>query len=103
MVNISNNFLTKQTLEDKCVCGELDNMLHIYSCEKLNKDELIVSYEQIYTGTLTQQIKVFERFKKGFENRENIKNEKLYLKFETIKNKYPHEILQCDPLFSLLL
>ena len=50
MVNISNNFPTKQKLVDKC--------------EKLNKDELIVSYEQIYKGTLTQQIKDIKRVSK---------------------------------------
>ena len=63
-MNISNNFPTKQKLVDKCGCGELDNMEHIYSCEKLNKDELIVSYEQIYKGTLTQQIKDIKRVSK---------------------------------------
>ena len=84
-MNISNNFPTKQKLVDKCVGGELENMKHIYRCEELNKGELIDSYEQIYTGTLTQQIKVYERFKKSFENREIMKNENMESDISNLK------------------
>ena len=45
MTDIPNNFGKK---EEKCVCGTLETMSHIYSCESLNQTKKGIHYNQIY-------------------------------------------------------
>ena len=58
-----------------CVCGETEDMSHIYNCEMLNTNEPNLSYETIYTGNMKQQIEVFKVFKQNLDQRELIKNQ----------------------------
>ena len=59
MVEIGDNFGEVE----KCHCGIKENMLHIYNCEYLNKNEIETSYENIHNGNRFEQIKVFRRLK----------------------------------------
>ena len=101
MVNISYNFPKQQQIE-KCVCGEIENMEHIYLCEILNRDKIKMTYNLIYNGTLKQQVEVYKRFERSFENRQTIKaNSKD--ENEIYKETKPHEIPKRDPLSSVSL
>ena len=70
MIDIPYNFpkSEKQTL---CVCGENEDMQHIYNCEILNKEKQEkLPYEKIYNGNLKQQIDIFKIIKQNLEHRE---------------------------------
>ena len=79
MTAIPHNFGQK---EEKCICGEIEDMLHIYNCEIINAIKPELSYEKIYNGNLKSQIEVFRRIEKNLEIRQEI----------IIRNKSP-----CDP------
>ena len=85
MVNIPANFGSKS----QCICGENEKMQHIYSCENLNYEKEEVNFEKIYSGTLTEQIKILKRFRNNMEKR---------TKLETI---IPCDRIS-DPLISAL-
>ena len=77
-------------------------MEHIYLCEILNRDKIKMTYNLIYNGTLKQQVEVYKRFEKSFENRQTIKaNSKD--ENEIYKETKPHEIPKRDPLSSVSL
>ena len=40
MVNIPSNFTAREKNYSKCICGEKENMEHIYVCENLNSENL---------------------------------------------------------------
>ena len=70
MIDIPYNFprSEKRTL---CVCGEKEDMQHIYNCELLNKEKQEkLPYDRIYNGNLKQQIEIFKIFKQNLEHRE---------------------------------
>ena len=69
MVRIPNNFGKK---EEKCKCGEIENMSHIYYCETLNKSEPKISYDKIFNGNLENKIEIFRRFVNNLERRNEI-------------------------------
>ena len=79
MTAIPYNFGQK---EEKCICGEIEDMQHIYNCEIINAIKPELSYEKIYNGNLKSQIEVFRRIEKNLEIRQEI----------IIRNKSP-----CDP------
>ena len=58
MTKIPINFGNK---EAKCICGEEENMLHIYSCKLINEIIPSINYNKIYNGNLNTQIEVFRR------------------------------------------
>ena len=60
-------------MNNKCFCGELETMLHIYNCEVYNTQEK-VPYEKIFNGSLNQQIEIFQQFEVNLKERENFKN-----------------------------
>ena len=66
MINIPSNF----GKEAKCICGEIENMLHIYNCRKLNKGENLINFEKIYNGKLTEQVTILKKFRNNMEVRE---------------------------------
>ena len=94
MVNISNNFL-KSDIKEKCSCGKIEDMQHIYECEQLNTNSMDKSlkYEKIYNGNISDQIKVFRKMKINLEKEEHIR------KPETPCD--PDEI-RCIPSFVVL-
>ena len=73
MVNIPSNFPKSESI-DKCVCGEILKMEHSYECKVINNEENETPYEKIYTGNLSDQIKVFRNMEKSLANREKYAN-----------------------------
>ena len=71
MVEISTNFPTKYT-NNRCECGEIEEMVHIYNCEMFVK--LPIPYEKIYNGNIQEQIEVFKKFEEKMSEREKLKN-----------------------------
>ena len=69
MTAIPHNFGQK---EEKCICGEIEDMLHIYNCEIINAINPEMSYEKIYNGNLKSQIEVFRRIEKNLKMRQEI-------------------------------
>ena len=62
--------------EEKCVCGALESMQHIYYCEILNQKKPELSYDLIFNGNLKSQIEIFRKFTKNLETREELKSKK---------------------------
>ena len=54
MVDIPNNFSNKE-LKEKCFCGEIEEMEHLYECEILGNNSEI-SYDKIYSNNVKDQI-----------------------------------------------
>ena len=75
MVWIPANFPKPKT-EYKCICGQKEDMTHIYNCKILNNGlETKLDYQKIYTGTITEQIEIFRQFEKNMDIRETLLNE----------------------------
>ena len=64
IIDIPQNFPGKN-IHNKCVCGETEEMIHIYNCERLEKSETNLPYEKIFNGNMKQQIEVFNIFKEN--------------------------------------
>ena len=78
MINIENNFRGK--MEKKtCICGEYEDMNHIYSCK----------IKMIFGNDVKQMKIISERFRKNFEEKDLEK-----------RNILPR-ILKVDPLYSI--
>ena len=87
MTNIPANF--PNLLEsDKCLCGEKEDMKHIYYCKMLNENQqkIYQPFENIFRGEIRQQIDVYKMFEVNLEKREKI-------------TKPPCDLR--DPLFSV--
>ena len=87
MIKIENNFHGKRN-KTTCICGELEDMKHIYSCKIYNienEDELY--YENIFGDDLKKMKKIYEKFKINFEKRGN-------------ENNLPRILDKVDPLYS---
>ena len=63
MINIPSNFISREKNENKCVCGNKEEMKHIYECTNLNMKKVEVRYEKIFNGTITEQKQILQRFK----------------------------------------
>jgi len=63
MTNIPENFKTKMEV-NKCVCGQTEQMAHIYECINLNNKKVTMKYENIYTDNVENLKIVFKRFRK---------------------------------------
>ena len=74
MINIPANFGG----ESKCICGQKEENKHIYTCNKINEEKEKVEFEKVFNGTLTEQVKILERFRKNMEIR--AKNEEKEIK-----------------------
>ena len=69
MVNIPANFSSKD--ETKCICGEKEDLSHIYECIKLNnKKQQFIPYEKIHNGNLLEQISVYKKVSENLKTRE---------------------------------
>ena len=89
MTNIPANFRSNMGTR-KCVCGQNEQMTHIYECKYLNNKKITMNYENIYKDNVENMKIVFKRFRKNMEKRE--KNQ--------IKKLESHETLT-GPLFSV--
>ena len=80
-----------------CVCGEIENLKHIYQCKVWSENENENSiYENIFTDEISEQIKVNTKFQKNHQRQERHK-------LETKNNEEvkPHVVQIRDPLSSL--
>ena len=68
MINIPSNFGSVS----KCVCGQNEDMKHIYNCEKLNQEKESFKFEKIFTGSLKEQVEIMKRFRNNIEIRNKI-------------------------------
>ena len=94
MVEIKENF-RKGKQAEKCACGLLESMKHIYTCTFYNKEHKIeIEYEEIFKENVQKQLKVSKIFYQKFEER--VKH-----KIAIEQTDIPHVIQLCDPL-SLL-
>ena len=85
MVEIGNNF----GKNENCVmCQTKEDMIHIYSCEYLNKQEIKIEFSKIYEGNLFEKIEVLRRFNDNMKKRNEEKS----------KFKKPPCDPFCDPL-----
>ena len=91
MTNIESNFTSEEKNESVCICGERDNMKHIFICEQLNKEQPTEEYEQIYGENLIKMKYVLNRFNENLNQREKLE------KIERIDKQNHQEILVCDP------
>ena len=67
MVNIKSNFKQKNEIQ-MCICGQIENMEHIWNCEKLSSDKNEKrNYQKIFNGNIKEQIQIFEEFTKKLE------------------------------------
>ena len=89
MIKIPANFPQNKKIQSKC--GELENMENVYKYELFNdgnNDEEKLEYGKIYSGNISEQIKVFRNMKKCLEKRSE---------FENMKSDNEEEELPCDP------
>ena len=75
--------------DEKCVCCKIETMPHIYNCECLNEKKSKIKYDEIYNGTLINQIEIFRRMEENLAKRQKIK----------LKNDIPCDL--SDPLDCL--
>ena len=88
MIPIGYNFPNKMS-ENICICGNIENMVHIYTCKKLSGEKEEKSFENIYKDCVKNMKIVLKRFESNFEKRQQIKSEE----------NAPHGIpAQVDPL-----
>ena len=101
MINIPANFSSSK-IHFKCVCGEKEDMNHIYECKMLNRDEPLTEYSSIYTNNIDLIKVVHKRFEQNIEKREQImeKNEKKIEQKEKEKLS-PPVIHTSDPLYAV--
>ena len=79
MTNIPSNFKSEKENTTTCICGEKENMIHIYNCEKLNTEKPREKYENIFGDNVKMIKYVLQRFS------ENLKEREKYLKKELSK------------------
>jgi hypothetical protein len=91
MVNdIPANFSSKKENTAKCICGESEDMEHVYNCKYLNIEEPAEEYLKIFSGNTREQRTVLQRFEENLSIREKKKEES------------SHVILLSDPPSSVL-
>ena len=74
MLKIPVNF--SSNCEEKCICGEKEEMSHIYECKILcENEEPTIPYTKIYNGNLKEQIMVYQKFSKNMKIREQKKEQ----------------------------
>ena len=65
MINIEHNFPQKDKIEKQCICKEVQN---IYSCKKINNEDMTISYENIFGKDIWKMKMVYRRFKITWKN-----------------------------------
>ena len=86
MIQIESNFPEKEEIKP-CICGEQMKMKHIYTCKNLNKENVIIEFEEIFRENVKNQKIISKRFRKSFEN------------WKKLEIKSYHGILNSDPLY----
>ena len=68
MTQIPANFSSKN--EYYCICGQKENMEHVYICENFNNEESYIEYEKIYEGNVKNMKSIVKRFEEAMKKRE---------------------------------
>ena len=72
---MSENFPVRE-MPSICHCGTTETMSHTYYCEKSNNGkQQSLKYEVIFTGKISDQILIFEKFEENLEKREKMNEE----------------------------
>ena len=71
MIDIPSNF-PNTNVKPICICGQTENLIHIYNCKLLGKTKKEEFFEKIFTGSIRQQLKVFNQLEENLEKREQI-------------------------------
>ena len=91
VINIPDNYSSKQKVIYKCKCGNIEDMKHVYMCQILNPEKSLTEYEEVYSENIHSIKEVYRRFQNNLNERERQLN----------KNKeFSHAILVSDPLYS---
>ena len=106
MIDISDNFSSSE-VQTFCYCGEQETMSHLYYCKLLNDDSSeLISYQKIYDGNISEQMKIFHRFEVNLKIRENIhikeNIDKHPKKKDNERRNKKRKIPPCDPLVDPL-
>ena len=99
MTPIPANFSSKKT-EYMCVCGETEDMRHIYVCQYWNTTNENLNYDLIFSDNMKQLKKVYNRYIQSYKNGENYITEKE--ENEKTEDIITHVISNRDPLFSVI-
>ena len=59
--------------KELCICKQETSLAHIYECTILNRSNYSVKYEQIYNGTLKEQVTILNRMKENLKCRDKLK------------------------------
>ena len=94
VVNIPDNFSSKQKVIYKCKCGNIEDMKHVCMCQILNRENPSTEYEEIYSENIHSITKVYRRFQNNLNERERKTNE---------DKEFSHAILASDPLYSTFI
>ena len=73
MYEIPSNFCSSEDNSEMCICGKIEDMKHLYSCEVLNLEKIEVKFEKIYEDDVSEQIEVLERFEHNVNVKYNCK------------------------------
>ena len=68
MALLHENF-SKMDLPEHCICGDIEDISHIYYCEILNSNTHILPYHYIFNGSIEQQVSIYKRMKTSMEHR----------------------------------
>ena len=98
MISLPVNF-PQNKMEIKCVCGQREDMQHVYQCKYWNTEQETTEYEMIYRDNVKQQVNVYKRFRSNYENRKTYLDENENMKQK--RNISPHGISLIDPLYTV--
>ena len=88
MVNIENNF-RGNNIRRNCICGQVEDMKHIYLCKIYSTEKEKIEYENIFWEDIRKIRKVYQIFRTNYEMRE-----------QKMKNYNPRILSGVDPLYS---
>ena len=66
MIRIDFNFKNGKS-EKLCICGEIEDMRHIYTCNILNPETPKIPFDKIFENDVRKLKVIQERFKNNFE------------------------------------
>ena len=96
MTRIPANFSSRNTIL-KCVCGEQEDMSHVYSCTLLNSDKPVKQYEEIYSNNIENITEVYQRFEKNINERQRIMDKRENEDKDKNEKNDKRKISPCDP------
>ena len=70
----------------KCLCGQTENMEHIYNCKLLNSEQVNIQSEKIYEENVDDLKNILNRVEQNMNTRD----------------KQYHVIQKCDPPVSVV-